>query len=262
MYAGRLNTRKRIDLLVLFALIALAAATSLYFRTTLFTSFILYLLVPALYLCWREKKNYLKIFLASIDLTILGIALDVIAEHNHAWEAPTLLPLLSFPLWGVMPLELVAWGFCVVLFTLIFYEHFLDDERYPALSKHFLLFLIVSVVVFCWVALVATLIPHALGVRYAYLVLFGSAELPLVWIVFRKPKLLYKIIWLGLFFFILNFVFELTGLSLNQWTFPGQYIGWVNVFGFTFPWEELVLWIALSAPIQVFYYEEFFDDGK
>src|SRR6185503_18389223 len=111
MHGLKLPARKRLDLLVLFVFIGLAAAISLYSRATLLPSFILYLLVPTLYLCWREKKNYLKILLAATTLTALGISLDVAAEYNHAWEISTLFPLLSLRLWGIMPLELVAWGF-------------------------------------------------------------------------------------------------------------------------------------------------------
>src|SRR3990167_9857699 len=117
MYTLKLNKRKRFDLFVLFVLIALAAMISLAVHATLLTSFFLYLAIPAFYLCWRQKKNYLKIFLASSVVTTLGISLDVIAEYNRAWSIPTTHPLLPYHLWGIMPIELVLWGFCVALFS-------------------------------------------------------------------------------------------------------------------------------------------------
>jgi hypothetical protein len=258
---GNFARRKRFDLLMLCVLLFFAAWCSLYFRLGVVGSVVLYLVVPTLYLCFREKKNYLKILLACTMLTAFGTSLDVIGEHNLTWHIALSSPVLTYLVWGVTPVGLLLWGFCVAFFTIVFYEHFLDDEKHPALSKNFLYALIPSGLLFFIVGFTALLNPHALDAPYAYLLLFGAAELPLLWVLLRKPTLLYKMLWLGAFFFALNFIFELTALSLHQWSFPGQYIGWVRIWGLSFPWEELVLWIALSSPTVIFYYETFFDDG-
>jgi hypothetical protein len=262
MRTTKTRARKRLDFAALIVLLVGAACASLYFRLGITTSVVLYLLIPALYLCWRQKKNYAKIILASTVLTIFGISLDVIGEHNLAWRVPLSSPLLAYPVWGVTPLGLIAWGFCVAFFTIVFYEHFLDDEKHPALSKYFLYALIPSTTLFFAVGLVALFDSRALNAPYAYLLAFGAAEVPLLMALVRKPALLYKIFLLGVFFFVVNFIFELTALTLHQWSFPGQYVGWVRMFGFSFPLEELILWIALSSPTAVFYYETFFDDGR
>lgn len=49
---------------------------------------------------------------------------------------------------------------------------------------------------------------------------------------------------------------------LGQWTFPGdQFIGWVNMLGVRFPFEELLFWFMLAA-IGILSYYEFFDDNR
>jgi hypothetical protein len=60
----------------------------------------------------------------------------------------------------------------------------------------------------------------------------------------------------------LALMFELTGLELQLWTFPGtHFIGWVDLLGYKFPFEEFFFWFVLSA-ITILSYYEFFDDNR
>ena len=61
-------------------------------------------------------------------------------------------------------------------------------------------------------------------------------------------------------FFFLSF--ELTALKLDQWRFPGENIGHVQLFGLLFPFEEFIFWIVFGTPIILSYYELFVDDDK
>jgi len=86
--------------------------------------------------------------------------------------------------------------------------------------------------------------------------------LPFFYVIFKKPKLLGKLLKAGLFNVFLFLSFELTALHLDQWRFPGEYIGTVQIFGLIFPLEEFVIWIILGTPIILSYYELFVDDGR
>ena len=59
---------------------------------------------------------------------------------------------------------------------------------------------------------------------------------------------------------LLYFVYELTALHLNQWHFPGQYVGLVRFGSVTLPIEEFVIWILMSSMIVLSYYELYVDD--
>ncbi len=104
---------------------------------------------------------------------------------------------------------------------------------------------------------------NILHFRYAYLVigsLFGVP--PLIVVIWRKPELLIKFVKASMFLIFLFLSFEITALKLDQWRFPGEYIGYVSLFGVTFPLEEFFFWIVMSTAISLVYYEFFVDDEK
>lgn len=71
-----------------------------------------------------------------------------------------------------------------------------------------------------------------------------------------------KFIKTGVFFFMLYLIYELTAVNLGQWYFPGEYVGWVELAGARFPFEELFFWMMLSSSAVLALYEGFVDDKK
>jgi len=61
---------------------------------------------------------------------------------------------------------------------------------------------------------------------------------------------------------MLFLIYELTAVKLEQWHFPGQYIGWIDLFGLKFPFEELLFWMGLSSFVVLSIYEGFIDNDK
>jgi hypothetical protein len=49
---------------------------------------------------------------------------------------------------------------------------------------------------------------------------------------------------------------------LGQWSFPGKFIGWIDLFGVRFPFEEFLIWIVLGAAGVLAWYELFDDRTK
>ena len=85
--------------------------------------------------------------------------------------------------------------------------------------------------------------------------------LPTLFFIIFYPQFLKKLLKLGLYFFILNLLFEMTALDLGQWHFPGNnFIAWINLGPYRFPFEEFVFWIVLFSLATVSYYEFFYDD--
>ena len=118
-------------------------------------------------------------------------------------------------------------------------------------------FLVTAVVI-----LIANLNKSLLLINYAYFFLIAPAIFPVIFFIRKHPPMLLKFIKTGAFFFMLFLVYELTAMKLGQWYFPGQYIGWVDIFGLKFLIEEFLLWMGLSPFAVLTIYEGCVDDEK
>jgi len=256
--------KKQLDLIVMAGCIVLAVCLSLRYELPGLAVIIFYLLLPAIYLCIRERKNYKKLTIATLLFGISGIGvLDFIQEINNTW---TSLPSrLVFPqkIFGLTPIDYAIFYFVWIFFICAFYEHFLDDEKKQKISNHLAYALVPFVLAFAVVITLFVFNPKFLAMPYAYLVVAFTGMFPAIaYMCFMKPRLIAKTAKLGAFFFVLFLACELTSLKTNLWSFPGQYIGLVTLFGLTFPIEEFIFWICLGAPSVIAYYEFSIDDGK
>ena len=179
--------------------------------------------------------------------------------HGHIKRV---IPLRLF---GVVPIfELVVWTYLMSLFYLLFYESFLDQHitkkiwkpRMKYLTLMLLtLFLIFTLVIYKFQAPV---------IPYFYLI-FGIIFilLPVLFEIFAYPKVFSRFAAAAAYFFYFSLIYEVTALKLNWWTFPGEeFIGWVSLFGVSFPFEELFFWMVLTAFAVLSMYEWYCDNEK
>jgi hypothetical protein len=189
------------------------------------------------------------------------IFIDYLAVKNKAWFVPH--SVFSFRLFGLIPIEDFIWGFLGVYLVVIFYEYFLDrrDEKRAKDYLHVLAIILSLLVLILFVFIFSN--PDLLYIPYIYLwlglVLF---LLPLLTTVSFFPRLFSKYVKAISYFFALFILLELTGVHLNQWVFPGEFIGWVELFGIKFPFEEFFFFIILGSAVILSYYEVFADDRK
>ena len=95
---------------------------------------------------------------------------------------------------------------------------------------------------------------------YAYFAL-GLFILPTIIVLSIHQKLMKKVIYQGLFFLLLSIIYEITAIHAGHWTFPGQYLGFVEILKFRFPLEEFI-WLIFCVPATISIYEVFVDDRK
>lgn len=57
-------------------------------------------------------------------------------------------------------------------------------------------------------------------------------------------------------------IYEIIALKIKLWSFPGEYSGFINIFGVGIPLEEFVLWVVLGGASVATYFETFVDDLK
>lgn len=253
-----------IDTLLFLVYPVVAALVALIFSISAFGSVFLFFGIPALYLSIRGR-NYVKsalVFSGIISLPAIVIV-DYIAHLNGQWLIPS--SILPFRLFDFVTLEVVLWAFFQLYFTAIFYEYFFDKtvnrKLWTDRVKTLLAFSIGVFALFIGLLIVR---PETFVIPYFYFFfgIFGIL-LPTLVYAFLKPSLVGKVAKVGAYFFYLTLVYELTALTLGWWSFPSsQFIGWVEILGTRFPFEEFFFWLVLFSAWIVSAYEFCIDDGK
>ncbi len=106
--------------------------------------------------------------------------------------------------------------------------------------------------------------PAILRINYFYLKMgIVLALAPVAAMLLKFPKFWNKFLNLTVYFFVFNFIYEITAIKLGQWSFPAEHqlIGIVQFMGARFAVEELFFWMILTAAAAVAFYE-FFDDDR
>lgn len=254
---------RRADLLTLIIYLVFLIPVILLFKVGFSVATILFFVVPSLYLAFKGPLPWKRIVYASLLFGFLLSQADFLAEFNRAWVVPKLF--FETRIFGVIGIDVIAWGFFWTFFILIFYEHFSEHDRSSKVSKHFKILFIASLFT-CAAVLLNFYFNHSkLQMDYVYLFLGSVAILIflLVMLKIKKPYfLLRKFLPTVTFFIFVHLAHELTALKLGQWYFPGQYLANINFSGLVFPIEELVFWILLGVMVVLAWYEYFVDDEK
>jgi hypothetical protein len=148
---------------------------------------------------------------------------------------------------------------------IMFYEYFLDTHRDRKIWRVRMKYLLgVASVFFVLFIFLFFVYPSALHLPFFYLwVGLIFFLLPVVVELFRRPKLSGKIFIVAGYFFLVALVYEITALKLGWWSFPGpDFIGWVEIVGARFPFEEFFFWLVLTAAAAISLYEFYDDDEK
>ncbi len=252
----------RRDKVLIFIWPIIASIISFLVKANYFVSIILFFGLPSVYLSFRDKGLIKKSILFSGLFGVpFAIIINYIAILSRTWWTPTIFP---FKLFGIISIDDFLWVFLYVYFIVMYYEYFLEhkfkDKLYYPYFKYLIigiltLFLIFSIVIF--------INPHLLNINYYYLKMgIIAMALPIIMVLLKFPNLFTKFFKAGAYFFYLSFIYEVTALRLKLWDFPANsFIGFVNIFGVQFPFEEFFFWIMLGA-IAILSYYEFFDDDK
>jgi len=255
---------KKRDLIFVLLWPILACALSFLLKANFFVSTLIFFGTPSAYLSWQNKKFVKKILLFSAVLGIPSIIIiDYVMEITGGWFIPYSI-FDPFRLFGYVTIDIVLWGFLYVYFIAIFYEAFLEQHAprlYNIEFKYLFFGLVFALGTFVLVYLSR---PALLNISYFYLKIgILLALVPIVFVLCKFPMWYGKFFKAGAYFFFLTFIYEITALLLGQWTFPAddQFIGFVNIAGIQFPFEEFFFWIMLGA-LAVLSYYKFFDDRK
>lgn len=255
---------KKLDLLVVIFLNVLAGVYSYLTQGTFVGSFLIGGAVAQfpviLYLSLRDKKNWKKIIIAVIVFDILFESFDFIAEYTRAWTVTSLV----FPvkLFGVLPLDNILGHMSIVLYTIVFYDHFLNKPS-KKISKNVKYPLVIGFIFIILAALVYFYNPDLMRIKYPFLILGTLAIIPAIKLAYLRPSVFFKMSIAGIYFFFYYLSIELMANAYKYWIYTGNnYVGWVSFFGLTFPFEEFFFWVIFYGPTIIAYYELWIDDQK
>lgn len=226
------------------------------------TSLILIFAIPSVYLSLKIKERIKKIFYFSLLVSIpIAFIFELVAVGDNAWVVP--VSVFPWRLFGFIPVEDLLWQFLTVYTILIFYEYFCNRKFIPDIAKRIKVMLwILYPVMFAIMALFFAN-SELLRIPYAFLWL-GLVFFPIPAFLFliTHRSFFFRFLKVQFFFLYVHLIFELVGLKLGHWTFPGtHYIGWVNVLGQSFPVEELIFVMLIGAFAACTYYE-FFSNSR
>lgn len=255
-----MKKREKIDFILILLWPVFAAVLSIIFDANYVISQLLFFGVPSIYLSIKDKKLIKKVVLFSIFFSIpLTFVIDYVAHLTGTWH----ITFSYFPkLLGFIVMENFLFVFLWFYFVIIYYEYFLEHKFkdkliYPQLKYAII---ILFSLIFIFLAVLFSN-PQLLFVKYFYFwggVIF--AIIPIVGVLLEFPNLFVKFFKAGAYFFYFAFIYEVTALKLNQWTFPGDYfIGWIKVFGTKLPFEEIFFSLLIGS-IAILSYYEFFDE--
>jgi len=268
-----MKKNKKIDLLVLIFIPIFAASASLFYGVNFFVSTLLLFGVPSLYLAFRHKtalkKTFLFALLCSIPLTFM---VEYLIVQDKCWYIVN--SIFSFRIFDIIVIEQFVWGFLWIFYIVIFYEYFLDKQERRSIFSFFLktnvaitkrmeYFALSLFTILLFFIFFAIFSPTFLKINYSYLALATILIIiPLSIFLFKFPNFIIRFSKITIYFFLLALVVEYVGLKLNHWIFPGtHYLGIMNFFGYSIPYEEALIYFVLSTPAVLSYYE-FFDDDR
>jgi hypothetical protein len=257
----KMKKRQRIDLTIILVWPIIASLLSFLLQVNVLGATILFMVLPGVYLSIIDRKCVPRAALFSLIALPLVFTVEYFAIKNGAWffrpEALILPDLL-----GTVAFEAVIWYFSWIYLIIMFYEHFLDKDAHTKLGSPRLKYLIFAFMILFLVLLFLVLNKLSTTIPYYYFFMgFIMLGLPIPLILFKFPQLFTKLAKITLYFTYMHLTLDLTEISLGHWYYPGQFIGWFELFGLRLPVEELAFFVVLSAAAVISWYQ-YFDEAK
>jgi hypothetical protein len=243
---------QRQDIIFLGALLVIAPLLTALHHGTFLSTICIYMVVPAIYFSCRSPSSVKKAFLMGLPAIPLTLVFDYIAYANNAWTVQTVFP---FRIFTYIPVEDFLFTFLLAYAVVVARDTLTGSSSRPNYRRYKLFWAITAAltilffVAYLW-AQSSLIIPYP----YFMIVLIFfiiPTGLGFWWFPPLRKFLLAAI----LYNIALFLPWEFFALHYGIWTFPGQYIGFVSLFGFRFPWEEFLMFSVLGITTLTVAYE-------
>lgn len=231
------------DAFVLVAWSAAAGSLLWALDATWMTANVLLLGVPLAYVLLRapEVRPMIRWRFVGRFLVFVIVFFNYLCVKYEAWAGPT-----QFPTVGGANLEQVTWTALIIPLTMSVNEYFFSRQGWEPPST-ITRPILIAIIVF---GLTVALVPPLQGwlVNYTYIKIGLILYLPIfILAAVMIPGVFREVFLTGLVMAVFNFGYELLALHNGFWTFPGEYVGTVEMFGFAFPTEELAFMVCFGS---------------
>lgn len=258
------SSPKHIDFFLAILFPLFAAALTVLVNAPFIISILLFFFFPALYFMARSPSSVPKILLMMLCTIPFTVVVDYFAMRDGAWYDSS---IFSWRIMNGIPIEDFLWTATWFAYILSVYEFFIDrphSKNDTHISRRW------KSLVGSWFLALFLFLPlyfvfgERLHIPYFYLIFTTVLGMvPLVSVIYLRPRILLKLVALGVYFFFVSIIHELSALHTGQWIFPGSnVVGWVVLGPFRFPIEEFISFMMLGSLYVVSYYELFVDDRR
>lgn len=218
-------------------------------------SLVIVVLIPSLLTTYWLKRNRQKILYFSLLSTALfAPPAELMARLANAWDVQSIFPRLL----GYIPLENLLFAFLNFYWVLIFYELFVAVPSTKRLGKRFfwlfLLYASLNLIIYP----LYFINPAFIAAPY-HLLAVPMLLIPFGFFIRANPLGFDKMALPTIFFAYVFFTFEIVALQIGNWWWPSNYLFPLNLFGKTFPLDDVIIWYFLSTPTLILGYEYFLD---
>jgi len=252
--------KRQVDLVLILVWPIIASFLSFLFKVNFLGATIFFLILPSIYLSLRDRKCVARAAIFSLVSMPFAFALEYLAVKNGAWYFPK--SIFSMRIFDTIILEVLLWHFVWIYLVIIYYEYFLDKDAHTQLGSPRLKYPLFSFMAVFILILFSAIYTLPVRIPYFYLILgIVMVAIPIIVVLFEFPKLLAKFTKVTLYFSYLYLTMDVTEIALGHWYYPGQFIGWFELFGQRLPAEELIFWIILGAAAILSWYQ-YFDEKE
>jgi hypothetical protein len=256
------NWVKPLDQIMLVGWPLLAAYLTYAVQLSFVAAMLTFLLVPNIYLAWRLKGRIKRSLSFSLVMGVpLAILIDYVMQVSKGWALGESI-FGDVKIFGYGYIEQVPWLALFALFVVLTYRLLIGEaERKEIKGKMpFSWLLIWHVILFAGFVALWLYDPSLLVWDYTYLkVGLVIGVLPAAYAIGRNPHLFWRFLLPAAYFVYFSLVYEWISLHQGHWSFPAkdQFVGYITVFGHSFPYEELIFWIVLGPLFCLSYFEIF-----
>lgn len=249
---------KKLDIFFLVSSLIFTVFLSLTLRFNFLLNSIFFLVIPSVYLSFRNRNVVLRNLIFTLPFAIItGIITDYILLQDKAWFVPTIFP---FRILGVT-IEEIFWYVSSIYFCITVYEHFQDNKKHNLTDKHLKnlgIALVSFIILFIGLLILS---PSLLHISFFYFKLEIILIASCILILLKYKSLLTHLFKVSFYILTVSLIYLLVGVKLGNWVYMGSgFVGWAKILGLLIPYEEIIL--ALILWIFSIEYFEFFDDRK
>ncbi len=198
------------------------------------------------------SKN--KILIFSMLSILFIIPVELLARLTDSWDVQSSFPRLL----GIAPVENMLYGFINIIYPITFYEFFYDGDNNRKISQRWKVLLLLYLTLFIGTFTLYYIKPGIL--RFDYYML-GIIIFPPIFILLGlyKRHIIKRLILPAIVFGLMFLFHEALSMYLGHWWWPGEYLIPLNIYGHTYPLDDIIIWMFLSNIAVISGYEALWD---